>query len=272
MKRMGLILLVFLVIVGSLVGCNLISEGIDRGKENDLSQYQVFEADVISNKNGLLVTPDEDSLERSSSDKIYVGLVGAKVYDQDGNLVDEDMYDKDGNLVYDDVFKSGDRVKITYDGIILESYPAQISAKKVEIIGHNHIVDGIFAVIDDIYQEDGALNSGITMIAIDTSEWTSLTKAEIYTILAMAKENYEVEIVQGTFEELAEQGLIDEDNLYFEKGILIKLNDIKINKGRDKINCSIQKWRSGLGAIGWDAEAKLKTGEWKTTRDNMWIS
>jgi len=242
MKRMGLILLVFLVIVGSLVGCNLISEGIDRGKENDLSQYQVFEADVISNKNGLLVTPDED------------------------------MYDKDGNLVYDDVFKSGDRVKITYDGIILESYPAQISAKKVEIIGHNHIVDGIFAVIDDIYQEDGALNSGITMIAIDTSEWTSLTKAEIYTILAMAKENYEVEIVQGTFEELAEQGLIDEDNLYFEKGILIKLNDIKINKGRDKINCSIQKWRSGLGAIGWDAEAKLKTGEWKTTRDNMWIS
>lgn len=272
MKRMGLILLVFLVIVGSLVGCNLISEGIDRGKENDLSQYQVFEADVISNKNGLLVTPDEDSLERSSSDKIYVGLVGAKVYDQDGNLVDEDMYDKDGNLVDEDIFKPGDRVKITYNGIIAESYPAQISAKKIEIIGHNHIVDGIFELIDDIYQEDGALNSGITMIAIDTSEWTSLTKAEIYTILAMAKENYEVEIVQGTFEELAEQGLIDEDNLYFEKGILIKLNDIKINKGRDKINCSIQKWRSGLGAIGWDAEAKLKTGEWKTTRDNMWIS
>lgn len=272
MKRIGLLFLVLLVIIGSLAGCNEISVEIDESKGNDLSEFQIFEAEVIDSKGGLLIAPDEDSIERTSSDKIYVGLLDAAIYDEDGNLVDKDIYDEDGNLVDEDIFQPGDRVRITYNGIIAESYPTQISAEKIEIIGHNHIVDGMFALIDDIYQKDSALNSDITMIAFDTSEWTSLTRAEIYTILAMAKENYEVEIVQGTFEELAEQGLIDEDKLYFESGILITLSDIETNKKRDEISTSIRKWRSGDGAVGWDAEAKLKAGEWKITRKNMWIS
>lgn len=272
MKRIGLICLTILMIVGSLAGCNVISEGADKDRNNDISQgtdndkvndlsdNQVFQAIVISNKNGLLVSSDEESMEYLSSDKMSVGLLETEIYGQDDNLIDEE------------ILEPGDRVKIFYNGIIAESYPAQISAKKIEVVGHNDIIDGMFALIDDIYQEDSALNSDISMIALDTSEWTSILMAEIYTILAMVEEKYEVEIIQGTYEELAERGLIDEENLYFESGILITLRDIKINKGRDKISTSISKWRSGLGAIGWDGEAKLKAGEWKITRDNMWIS
>lgn len=260
MKKIRLLILVFLLLIGSLAGCNGISFDEDNGKNIDYSEYQVFEADVIDNKNGLLISPDEESVEYSSSDKISVGLVDAKILDKKGDLVDIDM------LI------PGDRIKIYYNGTILESYPAQISAEQIEIIGHNDIVDGIFALIDDIYQDDIALNHEITMIAFDTAEWTSLSKAETYTILAMAYNKYEFEIIQGTFDELAEQGLIDKDNLYFENGILMELNNIEINKDRDYINCSIRKWRSGKGAIGWDGKAKLKGGEWKITRDNMWIS
>ncbi|NLL73280.1 MAG: DUF3221 domain-containing protein [Clostridiales bacterium] len=260
MKKICSLILMVLLLVGGLAGCNQRSFAEGDGSDKDDSDIQVFEADVIENENGLLISPDQESVEFSSSDKISVGLIDAKIFDKEGNLVDKD------------VLISGDRIKVYYNGIILESYPAQISAQKIEVIGHNHIVDGMFSLIDDVYQEDSALNHDISMIAFNTAEWTALTKAEIYTILAMAHNQYDLEIVQGTFDELAEQGLIDKEKLYFENGILIELNDLVIDEDRETINSSIRKWRSGKGAIGWKGEAKLDGDQWKITRSNMWIS
>lgn len=255
MNRIRLYAILLFLLASSLVGCN----SSDNSKKNNI-EYEIFEAEVIDNEGGLLVSPDEESVEYTSSDKIMVELLDAEILDEKGNTVDSDK------------LKPGDRLRIYYNGMILESYPAQITANKIEVIGHNHIVDGIFAVIDDIYKDDNALNHDITMIAFDTTGWISLTKAETYAILSMAYNKYGFDIIQGTFDELAEQGLIDEDNLYFENGILIELKDIEINKGRDKIECSIQKWRSGLGAIGWDGNAKLNGDEWEITKDMRWIS
>ncbi|HPU63335.1 MAG TPA: hypothetical protein PK304_04215, partial [Mobilitalea sp.] len=166
----------------------------------------------------------------------------------------------------------GDRIKIFYDGIIAESYPAQISADKIKIIGHNHIIDGFFFMIDDIYHDDPGLNGDITMIAFDFGNTDLLSKAEIETLLAMAKKEYGLEIIQGTFDELAEQGFIDKKKLYFETGVLIEFKDIEIDRSKNKISCSISKWRSGLGAIGWDAKAKLDDGKWKLEREKVWKS
>ena len=67
------------------------------------------------------------------------------------------------------------------------------------------------------------MNDSIAMIAFDTTEWTMFSEIEKEIILAIAGEKYGLEILVGTFEELAEQGLIDKDNLYFENGILIEI-------------------------------------------------
>ena len=252
MRKIRLFMLLFLILSGSIYGCV---------KEVPLQDAGViFVADVIETKDGLLVTPDKESVEASSSDRIFVATREAEIIDNKGKAISID------------VLKPGDRIKVSYDGLIDESYPAQITADKIELLGRSNVIDGFLALIDDVYQEDSGLNSDITMIAFDTTEWTMLSEIETEIILAIAKDKYDLEVVVGTFEELAEQGIIDKDNLYFENGILIEINDIDINNDKDKIQCSIKKWRSGLGAIGWDAVAKLNKNTWEIKRDAMWIS
>jgi len=252
MKKLWFIIMLVIIFCAMLTGCSRDTSAKVDDKGYEDKNYQVFEADVIESNNSLLVAPDKDSTEFSSSDKISVGLARAKELPE--------------------TIKPGDRVKIYYDGVIAESYPAQISADKIEVIGHNQAIDGFFALIDDIYREDIGLNDNITMIAFNFGNSDVLSKAEIETILALAKEEYGLETVQGTFDELAEQGLIDKENLYFESGVLIEIKDAEIDKDKNNITCSISKWRSGLGAIGWNAEAELKNGKWNITRENFWKS
>lgn len=252
MKKLWSLVLFVIIFCAILAGCSKDTSAKDDDKDDAGKEYQVFEADVIESKISLLVAPDKDSTEFSSSDKISVHLARAKELPE--------------------TIKAGDRIKIYYDGVIAESYPAQIYADKIEIIGHNQVIDGFFALIDDIYREDTGLNDNITMIAFDFGNSDVLSKTEIETILALAKEEYGLEIIQGTFDELAEQGLIDKENLYFESGVLIEIKDAKTDNGKNKITCSISKWRSGLGAIGWNAEAEFDNGKWNITREDFWIS
>lgn len=84
---------------------------------NNLDEEQAtFTATVLENKGtSIMVQPDEGEDELSSSDKIVVRLP------------------KDSAVLEDlSQFSVGSKVKITYDGAIMESYPAQINASKVE--------------------------------------------------------------------------------------------------------------------------------------------
>lgn len=58
-----------------------------------------------------------------------------------------------------------------------------------------------------------------------------------------------------------------------DKGILIKISNMRYHEKKLTITCAISKWRSGLGAVGSDAvTAKLHSGEWKVTKESIWIS
>ncbi len=219
-----------------------------------------FEAEVIETGNTLLIAPNAESNEYRSSDKISVSLIDSKILNIEGKeIAKEDL-------------KAGDIIKITYNGMIAESYPAQISASQIEVVDHNILMEGYLALIDDIYQEDNGLNSEIDMIALDTTEWVDLTEIEKEMIFVKMKELYGFEVIEGTFEELAEEVLIYDENLLFPKGIHLTISNMKYDDKKQKITCSIKKWRSGLGAIGSDATAKYDKTEWKITKENMWIS
>lgn len=222
--------------------------------------YHLFKAEVIGSENGLLVAPEEGSDAYRSSDKISVHINGAMILDESGDEMSADQ------------LKPGDLLTISYNGIILESYPAQITASRIDYIGHNLLLDAYMALITDIYQEDSGLNGDIKMIAFDTTEWVDLTVIEKEIILSLVKEKYGYDTLEGTFADLSEQGLIDKDNLYFPEGILIELKNMKWNEEERVLKCSISKWRSGLGAIGSDVEAEYDGGSWKLTKTGMWIS
>lgn len=219
-----------------------------------------FKAVVIDNNNGLLVKPDADSNEFKSSDKINVGTNNSILYDEDKKEVDLSE------------IQVGDSIKITYNGIILESYPAQISADCINILESNLLIEGYIAIIDDIYKDDSALNSDINMIALDLTGITNLSKTDKDILLIKLYDMYGLEVKESTYDQLVEEGLINEKELYFPTGIIISISNSKYNEGKKTLTYDINKWRSGLGAIGYEGKVKLDGEKWIISKKNMWIS
>ena len=105
----SIVLIVLTIIIVAVVNKFIIN--------NDGSIEEVsFNATVLENNgNSILVKPEEGSPELNSSDKIVVRVPV-------DNAVLKELSE----------FTEGSKVKITYNGMIMESYPAQINAYNVE--------------------------------------------------------------------------------------------------------------------------------------------
>ena len=111
MKKLTSLVLVLICILG-LVGC---SQDKPNGNPNQniSNELYTFKAEVLEiHGESLMVKPEDGSNELSSSNKITFSI--------------KDVFDEKVNI--------GDIVEITYNGVILESYPAQIHISKLEIV------------------------------------------------------------------------------------------------------------------------------------------
>ncbi len=124
-------------------------------------------------------------------------------------------------------------------------------------------------VIDKLYEEDTALNSDIEYIAIDTSLIINLDDEEKAELLKEL-EDYGFTVLDMTMEELKEEGYVED--LYFEEGILFEIEDEPMVG--NSITMDISKWRSGLGAIGYDGMVvKYENEKWEIDKiGGPWIS
>ena len=82
---------------------------------SDENEYTFIGTIIEANDNSIIVEPDEGTAERNSSDKISMGI----------NRPTSGV---------NDFYVVGNKVMITYNGNINESYPAQISAIKIELV------------------------------------------------------------------------------------------------------------------------------------------
>ena len=134
----------------------------EMGKE----EYSLFGKVIESTSKYIIVEPNENEEIRKSADKISIGL------------------GKNNDALYE----IGTNVKITYDGIVMESYPAQINAIKIELKSADNFeiifkerqqtdsYNRIYAILDKsetnkynytIYAYEGSVN-----IVIDEQEYT----------------------------------------------------------------------------------------------------
>ena len=134
----------------------------EMGKE----EYSFFGKVIESTSKYIIVEPNENEEIRKSADKISIGL------------------GKNNDALYE----IGTNVKITYDGIVMESYPAQINAIKIELKSADNFeiifkerqqtdsYNRIYAILDksetdkynySIYAYEGSVN-----IVIDEQEYT----------------------------------------------------------------------------------------------------
>ena len=146
----------------------------------------------------------------------------------------------------------GTLVEVTYDGTVLESWPAQFSgvtAVKAARGGFDDRCALYLQVLEDLWEVDSGLNGDLTYIGVDLSR-TSLSDSERAAVAWAFAGKHGGELVTGTWEELADQGYIDRENLYWEDGILFSITEQEMEGvySLTPVTFDAQKWRSGLGA------------------------
>ena len=100
-------------ITGAIADTN--NETIDEDyKKIEEEQYEFVGTIIGAYESSILVEPEEGTNERKSSDKISMHITRPTNGTNDFYVV-------------------GNKVKITYNGMIMESYPAQIVATKIEL-------------------------------------------------------------------------------------------------------------------------------------------
>lgn len=130
MRKKCILILCVMVVLFALTGC------VDSGKSDEVS----FNAIVLeNNQTHLLVEPEEGSSELKSADRIMVSV-------SDASLINS----QDVEIQIDNI-ESGDRVQIYYNGLIAESYPAQINGcHKVKVL--EAVSDNDNAAEDNIFK------------------------------------------------------------------------------------------------------------------------
>ena len=150
---------------------------------------------------------------------------------------------------------AGTLVEVTYGGPILESWPAQfggVTAVEAMAGGFDDRCALYFQVLEDLWDVDPGLNSDLTYLGVDLSQ-TSLSESERSAVAWAFAGRHGGELLTGTWEELADQGYIDRENLYWEDGVLFSITEKEepvyfMPEGTAAVTFDAQKWRSGLGA------------------------
>ncbi len=173
---------------------------------------------------------------------------------------------------------AGALAEITYDddGMVLDSWPAQfanITAVNLHTDGFDDRCALYLRVLEDLWAVDPGLNSGdLTYIGVDLSK-TSLSESERSAVAWAFAGKHGAELVEGTYEELVEQGFITGEPLdsaapegakfwQWTDGCLFSIEESdepvvfslpNIAPGTevpayDAVHFNAEKWRSGLGA------------------------
>ncbi len=159
----------------------------------------------------------------------------------------------------------GMEIEIEYSGMIMESYPAQLSkpqSLKITSGTPNDICRMYLDLALILWEEDPGLNGAICALEIKDDTIAENQKR----VIAYELQNRlgsETSVILSTRKELEAEGVIDKENLYFKNGALMTITADKETHTGDYFNFSAQKWASGTGAIFFfNCTAALTDGIW----------
>ena len=181
----------------------------------------------------------------------------------------------DGQAADASVLEDGMPVEISFNGNVLESFPAQFGqvyslaawsrGQGKNAMGTAYDLCGLYLqVLDDLWQKDPALNEDIAQAALDLSQAPGdLTEGEKAALVWRFGELHGVDAFAATFEELKEQGYIRSEPLgegapegaaflHWEDGCLFSIASSDKHEGEvyslPVLFFNAEKWRSSLGA------------------------
>lgn len=186
-----------------------------------------------------------------------------------------------GDLSLLESLSVGDRVQFFWNGMVKESYPGQIGdIEALSILEEGRDVLGLYREANFILlNTDGALGSGVTEIALDVSEVTSLTEGEKEALCYLISCDTGIfDCYLATYEGLLENGEIttssDESSYQsFAGAVLYRFQEGE--ETEDGFQFHMEKWTSSGGALGYsDCEVSFdEEGAYSLTLPEMvWIS
>lgn len=173
--------------------------------------------------------------------------------------------------------RDGMLVEVRYDGNILETFPARFAnaaaLHEVSEADFDDLCVLYRTVLNDLWEVDSGLNSDLTELGVDLSA-TRLSESEQAAVAWAFGEDHGLTPIQGTYEELVEQGYItgtplegtDAKFCQWENGCLFSITEREA-EGQFSLTplaFDAEKWRSGLGAYYFMDCSSLRTaaGHW----------
>ncbi len=173
----------------------------------------------------------------------------------------------------------GALVEVTWDGSVMESYPARfgdVTSVRILEDGFDDLCRLYLDVLEDLWNVDAGLDEGITELGVDLSE-TSLPASERSAVAYAFGMRHGLMPVEGTYEELVEAGYIDGEALIWEDGCLFSIKERQdedpvifnmpdVVPGQETpsygaVRFDAEKWRSGLGAYLFTDCTAVRSGD-----------
>lgn len=152
--------------------------------------------------------------------------------------------------------QNGMRLTVEPGYELLETWPAQFAgatvyAENPDKDDYGDLCGLYLTVLEDLWTNDAALNSGVTYISVDLAAAPGdLTDGEKAALAWVFAGRHDAQPLTFGFEELKENGYVNEAELYWPEGVLfsVKATD-NVKQSAKKITFDAEKWRSGTGAI-----------------------
>lgn len=161
----------------------------------------------------------------------------------------------DGKPADPDQLQNGMLVTIVTNGCVETIWPAlfgEVYAIEAESKGRDDRCGLVLGAFEELWQYDSALNEDVNILGIDIDEALLPSGNERMAVawVFSCRHGTGAEFVTGTWQQLADEGYIDGENLYWEDGVLFSINSIEGKEQTDeKLFFEVHKWRSGLGAV-----------------------
>ncbi|HIS61363.1 MAG TPA: hypothetical protein IAC14_03790 [Candidatus Scybalomonas excrementigallinarum] len=170
------------------------------------------------------------------------------------------------------IVKEGKIATISWNGNVLETYPAKISAMTIE--RKKASTSPLFLyekALEELIDTDKGLNTSITQAVFCLDGITNLTVMEKEALVYLGSDLLDVPVRQGTFKQLEDENLIQ--NGTFTNDIYIEITGENLNPSGKKVTFSMEKYRSGDGAYFLlDCIGNYKKGTWSYTIGSHAIS
>ena len=163
-----------------------------------------------------------------------------------------------------DALKPGMLVQVPAVDPVAESYPAQFETGSLRILADGDDLVGMYLrVIRELQEVYWGMN-GIKLLGLNFAD-AGLSPWEREALEYLTGQDLGFPYVTGTWSELADQGYIDREQMYWEDGALLSIfsRDAGEMDG-ESFTFSVEIWRAYLNAIYFD-ECRAEKGE-----DGVW--